>query len=170
MELEKYTERARGFLQSAQTLAMRRGHQRFTPEHVLKVLLEDEEGLAANLIAAAGGDAKRANDAVEAELEKLPVVEGQGAGQIYLAPETARLFEQAEQLAKKSGDSFVTVERLLQALSLAGSAPSGKVLSGAGVTPQKLEAAIDATCARAARPTRRAPSRAMTRSRNMPAT
>src|SRR5918992_1086751 len=139
MDLEKYTERARGFLQSAQTLAMRRGHQRFTPEHVLKALLEDEEGLAANLVASAGGDPKRANEAVEAELKKLPVVEGQGAGQIYMAPETARLFEQAEQLAKKAGDSFVTVERLLQALSLAISTPSGKALASAGVTPQNLE-------------------------------
>ena len=142
MNFEKYTERARGFLQSAQTLALRRGHQRFTPEHVLKALLEDEEGLAANLIAAAGGNPGRANELVEAELAKLPVVEGQGAGQIYLAPETARLFEQAEQLATKAGDSFVTVERLLQALSLATNSPAGKALAGAGVTPQKLERAI----------------------------
>ena len=142
MNFEKYTERARGFLQSAQTLALRRGHQRFTPEHVLKALLEDNEGLAANLIAAAGGNPGRANELVEAELAKLPVVEGQGAGQIYLAPETARLFEQAEQLATKAGDSFVTVERLLQALSLASNSPAGKALAGAGVTPQNLERAI----------------------------
>src|SRR4051794_35562400 len=106
MEFEKYTERAKGFIQSAQGLALRSGHQRFQPEHVLKVLLDDKEGLCANLINAAGGDAKRALRGVEEALAKLPKVEGSGAGQIYLAPETARLFEQAEKLADKAGDSF----------------------------------------------------------------
>src|SRR5215212_2479322 len=115
MDVEKYTDRAKGFLQSAQGLAVREGHQRFLPEHVLKVLLDDGEGLAANLIQAAGGDPRRALAATEALLRKVPKVEGSGAGQVYLAPETARLFDQAEQAAKKSGDSFVTVERLLLA-------------------------------------------------------
>jgi len=118
MEFEKYTERAKGFVQAAQTLALRSGHQRLTPDHLLKVLLDDKEGLAANLIGAAGGDAGEALRAVEAELAKLPRVEGQGAGQVFLAPETARLFEQAEQIAAKAGDSFVTVERLLLGLAL----------------------------------------------------
>src|SRR5271163_4982109 len=95
MEFENYTERARGFIQSAQGLALRSGHQRFTPEHILKVLLDDTEGLAASLIRNAGGDPKRALDAVEAELAKTPKVEGTGAGQLYLAPETARLFDAA---------------------------------------------------------------------------
>src|SRR5689334_12413983 len=113
MDLEKYTDRAKGFLQAAQTLASRRGNQRLTSEHLLKVLLDDEEGLCANLIVAAGGDPKMALEEVEAELGTLPRVEGQGAGQVYLAPELARVFEQAEKAAEKAGDSFVTVERLL---------------------------------------------------------
>src|SRR4029077_5320501 len=96
MEFEKYTERSKGFVQAAQGLALRSGHQRLTPEHILKVLLDDKEGLASNLIGVAGGDGKQALHAVEAELAKLPRVEGQGAGQVFLAPETARLFEQAE--------------------------------------------------------------------------
>src|SRR6202043_4020624 len=94
MELEKYTDRAKGFLQSAQTMALRRGHQRLTPEHLLKVLLEDTEGLCANLIRAAGGDPKAALAAVDSELDRLPKVEGSGAGQVYMSPELARVFEQ----------------------------------------------------------------------------
>ena len=90
MDFEKYTDRAKGFIQSAQGLALREGHQRFLPEHLLKVLLDDEEGLAANLIQAAGGNAQGACAAVEALLRKQPKVEGSGAGQVYLAPETAR--------------------------------------------------------------------------------
>ena len=107
------------------TLALRSGHQRLTPEHLLKVLLEDKEGLCANLIAAAGGDPKRALAGVEAELAKLPKVEGAGAGQVYMSPELARLFDQAEQIAEKAGDSFVTVERLLLALTLAKDTAGG---------------------------------------------
>jgi ATP-dependent Clp protease ATP-binding subunit ClpB len=144
VELERYTDRAKGFLQSAQELALRSGHQRLTPEHLLKVLLEDREGLCANLIAAAGGDPKRALAGVEAELAKLPKVEGAGAGQVYMSPEVARLFDQAEQLAVKAGDSFVTVERLLLALTLAKGTGAARALSEAGVTPQALNAAIDA--------------------------
>src|SRR5579862_2604885 len=115
MDFDKYTERSKGFVQAAQTLAQRRGHQQLTPEHLLKILLDDKEGLAANLIRAAGGNPQAASSAVEAALEKLPRIEGSGAGQVYLAPETARLFEQAEKIATKAGDSFVTVERLLLA-------------------------------------------------------
>jgi hypothetical protein len=94
-------------------MALREGHQRLIPDHILKVLLDDPEGLAANLIGSAGGDSREVYRAVEANLAKQPKVEGQGAGQIYLAPETARLFEQAEAIAEKAGDSFVTVERML---------------------------------------------------------
>src|SRR6202162_2481485 len=112
MGFEKYANRAKGFLQSAQNLALRRGHQRLTPEHLLKILLEDPEGLCANLIRAAGGDPKAALPAVDGELERLPRVEGSGAGQVYMSPELARVFEQAEQLAQKAGDNFVTGERL----------------------------------------------------------
>jgi ATP-dependent Clp protease ATP-binding subunit ClpB len=141
MDFEKFTERARGFVQSAQNLALREGNQRFTPEHVLKVLLDDDQGLAAGLVSAAGGGAKQALAAVEAALKKLPRVEGSGAGQLYLAPETARVFEAAQKLAQKAGDSFVTAERLLQALAVEPS-EAQKILKDAGVTPQGLEGAI----------------------------
>ncbi len=143
MDFEKYTERARGFIQSAQALALRDGHQRFVPEHVLKVLLDDPEGLAGNLIRTSGGNPGEAIGHVEAALAKMPKVEGSGAGQLYLAPETARLFEQAEKIAEKAGDSFVTVERLLLALAMASGTDSAKALKQAGVTPQSLNTAIE---------------------------
>ena len=143
MDFEKYTERSRGFVQAAQTLANRQGHQQLTPLHVLKVLLDDEEGLAANLIRAAGGDPQQALSLTEAELTKLPRVEGSGAGQLYLARETAKLFESAEDLTKKAGDSFVTAERILLALALANGTPAAKVLADAGLTPQALNQAIN---------------------------
>ncbi len=143
MDFEKYTERSRGFIQSAQTLALREGHQKFTPEHVLKVLLDDEEGLASGLIKAAGGDSRLALRDTEAMLAKMPKVSGAGAGQVYLSPEMARVFEAAEKLATKAGDSFVSAERLLQALAIETSEAS-KILKNAGVTAQKLNQAIDA--------------------------
>src|SRR5438094_907308 len=143
MEFEKYTERSKGFVQSAQGLALRSGHQRLTPEHLLKILLDDEEGLCTNLIRAAGGDPRVVSSAVEAELGRQPRVEGGGAGQVYLSPEIARVFEQAEQIAEKAGDSFVTVERLLLALALAKETAAGKALAAGGVTPQKLNGAIE---------------------------
>src|SRR6202047_1772602 len=130
MELEKYTERSKGFVQSAQNLALRSGHQRLTPEHLLKVLLEDKEGLCANLIRAAGGD-------------KQPKVEGSGAGQVYMSPELARVFDQAEKIAEKAGDSYVTVERLLLALAMASDTAAGRALAAGRVTPQSLNAAIE---------------------------
>src|SRR5712671_6309850 len=142
MNQEKYTERMRGFLQSAQMLALREGHQRFTPDHLLKVLLDDPEGLAANLISAAGGDSRAVHRAVEATLAKQPKVEGQGAGQIYMAPETARVFDQAEAFAEKAGDSFVTVERMLMALVLAKGTDAADALAKGNVKPEALEKAI----------------------------
>src|SRR3982751_3431309 len=111
MNIEKYTERARGFIQSAQSLALREGHQQFAPEHVLKVLLDDAEGLASGLIDRAGGRSREALLAVESALSKMPKVSG-GGGQLYLSPATARMFDAAEKAAEKAGDSFVTVERL----------------------------------------------------------
>ncbi len=143
MDFEKYTERARGFLQSAQSLALREGHQRFTPEHVLKVLLDDEEGLASNLIRASGGDPKAALVDVEQALRKMPKVSGGGAGQVYLAPELARVFESAQKLATKANDSFVTAERLLQALAMEKS-EAATALKNANVTPLGLNTAINA--------------------------
>jgi ATP-dependent Clp protease ATP-binding subunit ClpB len=143
MEFEKYTERSKGFVQSAQASALRRGNQRLTPEHLLLVLLEDKEGLCANLIRAADGDPQVVMRAVEGDLAKLPRVEGSGAGQVYLSPEIARVFEQAERIAAKAGDSFVTVERLLLALTMAGETAAGKALAAGGVSPQRLNAAIE---------------------------
>jgi ATP-dependent Clp protease ATP-binding subunit ClpB len=139
MDIEKFTERSRGFIQSAQGLALRSGNQQFTPEHLLKVLLDDEEGLAARLIKAAGGDDAAARQANDRALAKLPKVEG-GSGQVYLAGETARLLDSAEQVAKKAGDSFVTAEYLLLALTMSGE--TGRILKDAGVTPQGLNKAI----------------------------
>jgi len=143
MDFEKYTERAKGLVQAAQGLAQRRGHQQITPEHLLKVLLEDSEGLCANLIRAAGGDPAVAASAVDAALQKVPRVEGSGAGQTYLAPEMARLFEQAEKIAEKAGDGFVTVERLLLAITMARESAAAKALAQAGVNPQSLNHAIE---------------------------
>ncbi len=144
MEFEKFTERARGFVQSAQSLALREGHQQFTPEHLLKVLLDDPEGLTAGLIGRAGGRSREALAAVEAALKAMPKVSGAGAGQLYLAPATARVFDQAQKVAEKAGDSFVTVERLLLALALEKDSEAGKILAKAGVNPQGLNAAINA--------------------------
>jgi ATP-dependent Clp protease ATP-binding subunit ClpB len=145
MNIEKYTDRVRGFIQSAQSLALREGHQQFTPEHILKVLLDDPEGLAAGLIDRAGGNSRQAHQAVEAALAKMPKVSGAGAGgQLYLAPATARAFDAAEKAAEKAGDSYVTVERLLLALALDKESEAGKILGQAGVTPQNLNAAINA--------------------------
>jgi ATP-dependent Clp protease ATP-binding subunit ClpB len=141
MDFEIYTERSRGFIQAAQSLALREGHQKFTPEHVLKVLLDDEEGLASGLIKASGGDARLAHAAVEAALAKLPKVSGGGAGQVYLSPELARVFDGAQKLAEKAGDSFVTAERLLQAVAVEPS-DAQKALKAAGVTAQGLNSAI----------------------------
>ena len=143
MNLEKYTERARGFVQSAQSLALREGHQQFTPEHLLKVLFDDEQGLAAGLIDKAGGRSRDALVQVELALAKLPKVQGSGAGQLYLAPTTARLFDNAEKIAQKAGDSFVTVERLLLALAMEKGADAAKILANAGVSAQTLNAAIE---------------------------
>ncbi|MDP8997017.1 MAG: AAA family ATPase, partial [Pseudomonadota bacterium] len=142
MDIQKFTERSQGFIQSAQSLALREGHQRFTPEHVLKVLLDDEEGLAAGLIKAAGGESRAALTQTEAALAKMPKVSGGGAGQVYLAPEMARVFEGATKLAEKAGDSFVTAERLLQAIAVEPS-EAQKILKSAGVTAQALNTAIN---------------------------
>ncbi len=144
MDFERYTDRSRGFVQSAQSLVQREGHQQFAPEHLLKVLLDDPEGLAAGLIDRVGGDSRKALAATEAALAKRPSVSGGGAGQVYLDPALARVFETAEKAGEKAGDSFVTVERLLLALALEKNSEAGKILANAGVTPQTLNAAIEA--------------------------
>jgi ATP-dependent Clp protease ATP-binding subunit ClpB len=143
MDFERYTDRAKGFVQSAQGLALREGHQQFTAEHLLKVLLEDSEGAASGLISRAGGNAKQALDAVEQTLGRRPKVSGGGAGQLYLAPELARVFDSAQKIAEKAGDKYVTVERLLLALALEKGSEAGRILAAAGVTPERLNATIN---------------------------
>ena len=144
MNLEKFTDRARGFLQSAQTVAIRNSHQRISPEHILKALLEDSEGMAAGLVQRAGGDPERAVEEVDGLLAKIPAVSGGGAQQTPgLDNDAVRVLDQAEQIAEKAGDSFVTVERLLLALALAKQSKAGKALADAGVTSQALNTAIN---------------------------
>lgn len=145
MNLEKFTDRAKGFLQSAQTVAIRMSHQRIGPEHLLKALLEDEQGMASGLIKAAGGDAATALRETDAALAKVPAVSGGGAQQTPgLDNDAVRVLDSAEQVAQKAGDSYVTVERLLLALALASTTTAGKALATAAVTAEGLNAAINA--------------------------
>ncbi|MGN6465069.1 MAG: AAA family ATPase, partial [Rhizobiaceae bacterium] len=142
MNIDKYSERVRGLIQSAQQYALNRDNQQFTPEHLLKALVDDDEGFAASLIERAGGRPRDVELGVDAALEALPKVEG-GNGQLYMAQPLAKVFSTAEDLAKKAGDSFVTVERLLQALAMEKSSKTADILAKAGVTPQALNAAIN---------------------------
>ncbi len=141
MDIEKFTDRAKGFLQSAQTVAMRNSHQRIQSEHLLKALLEDDQGMAAGLIRAAGGKPEQATQAVDLALAKLPKVTG--ASSTGWDGEAVRVLDQAQLIADKAGDSYVTVERLLVALALAQGTPVAKILSDAGVTAQALNTAIN---------------------------
>jgi ATP-dependent Clp protease ATP-binding subunit ClpB len=141
MNMEKFTERSRGFLQAAQTIAMRESHQRVLPDHLLKALMDDDQGLASNLIRKAGGSPERVNEAVNAAIAKLPKVSG-GDGQTYIDPSLVRVLDEAEQVAKKAGDSFVPVERLLTALALVNTRAKDALTAGA-VTAQGLNGAIN---------------------------
>ncbi len=144
MNLEKFTDRAKGFLQAAQTIAIRMNHQRIAPEHIAKALLEDSEGMAAGLIAKSGGDAPRAVAGIDALLAKLPAVSGSGAQATPgLDNDAVRLLDQAEQVATKAGDGYVTVERLLLAMVVAPTTPVGKAFADAGLTAEALNAAIN---------------------------
>jgi len=144
MNLEKFTDRAKGFLQSAQTVAIRMNHQQIGPEHLLKALLEDEQGMASGLIRAAGGDAPRALSETDLALSKIPAVSGGGAQQTPgLKNDAVRVLDQAEQIAQKAGDSYVTVERLLVALALSLNTAAGKALQTAGAKAEALNAAIN---------------------------
>lgn len=143
MNLEKFTDRSKGFLQSAQTVAIRMNHQRITPLHLAKALLEDEEGMAAGLIQRAGGDAAKATRAIDEGLTKIPAVSGGGAQQTPgLDNDCVRVLDQAETIAEKSGDSYVTVERMLLALALASTTSAGQALKEGGLDPRALEEAI----------------------------
>jgi ATP-dependent Clp protease ATP-binding subunit ClpB len=141
MNMEKFTERSRGFLQAAQTIAMRESHQRVLPDHLLKALMDDDQGLASNLIRKAGGSPERVNEAVNGAIAKLPKVSG-GDGQTYIDPSLVRVLDEAEQVAKKAGDSFVPVERLLTALALVNTRAKDALTAGA-VTAQGLNGAIN---------------------------
>src|SRR3712207_1059605 len=143
MKIERYTERAQGFLQAAQAIAMREGHPQFTPEHILKALLDDPEGMAAGLVDRAGGNSRQARRDVDAWIAKQPKVSG-AASQPQATRELMRLFDTAEKAADKAGDSFVTVERLLLAISIEKDSEGGKILARAGVTASGLNEAINA--------------------------
>jgi len=142
MNLDKFTDRAKGIIQAAQSVAMRADHQRLGPEHLLAAMLEDDQGLAGNLITAAGGDLAAAKTGVDGALAAIPKVTG-GEGQIYLDPRLARLMDDAEQLAEKAGDAFVSAERLLMAIAMAKGTDAAKILENARVTPQALNSAIE---------------------------
>ena len=144
MNLEKFTDRAKGFLQAAQTIAIREQHQRVAPEHLLKALLDDDEGLSSNLIRAAGGNPAAAVQATDLALGKIAKVSGAGAQNLQWDNDTVRLLDSAEQIATRAKDSFVPVERILMAIALATTTAAGKALAAAGVTAQGLNAAIDA--------------------------
>ena len=141
MDIEKLTERARGFLQAAQTIAIREFHQRIAPEHLLKALLDDPEGAASGLIRTAGGNAETAKQGIDAEIARIPKVQGSGAGQPQVAPELVRVLDAAQQAATKAGDEYVAQDRLLLALA-ASDTPAARVLRGAGATPQALDKAV----------------------------
>jgi ATP-dependent Clp protease ATP-binding subunit ClpB len=143
MNLDQYTDKVKSTLQAAQTAAIARGHQRFMPEHILYAMLNDRDGTAERIIQTAGGNVSQIKKQLDEELVRIPSVAGSGAGQLHMAPETAKLFESAEQLAKKAKDEFVTQERLLQALSMASSTPSSKILNNSGLNPQALNKTIN---------------------------
>ena len=143
MNLEKYTDRAKGFLQAGQTIALRENHQQFAPEHLLKALTDDPEGMAAGLIDRAGGSSKTVKQLNDAHVARIPRVTG-GSGGLYMSPAVARVFATAEKAAEKAGDSFVTVERLLLALAVEKDTDAGKALNQGGVTPASLNGAIEA--------------------------
>ena len=143
MNLEKFTDRAKGFLQAAQTVAIRNSHQQIAAEHMLKALLDDSEGMTAQLIQRSGGNPQIAVQEVDKALAKIPAVSGGGAQQTPgLNNDAVRILDQAEQLASKAGDSFVPVQRILQALALGLTNPAGQALKAANVDPRALETAI----------------------------
>ena len=141
MDLTKFTERSRGFIQAAQTIATRDSHQRLVPDHILKALMDDDQGLASNLISSAGGDPRAVVSALEVGLGKLPKVSGDAA-QVYLDNATTKVLAEAEAVAKKAGDSFVPVERILMALCMVKSGAKTALEAGK-VNAQALNSAIN---------------------------
>lgn len=143
MNFDQLTDKARATMQSAQTTAVARGHQRFTPEHILYALLDDKDSIAARMIQSAGGSVPQIVARVGEELARIPRVEGAGAGQLMLTPETARVLEAAQQIAKKAKDDFITQERLLQAVAVTNGTPASKILAEAGANAQTLNSTVD---------------------------
>ena len=139
---DRFTERAKGFIQSAQYSASSANHQQLTPEHLLQNFMEDREGLATRLLTASGGNTKEIYQRVKTELKRLPSVEGSGAGQVYLSSGFSKILTQAEQLADKAGDSYVTVEYLLLSLSMVPDTASFKILTSSGVNSINLNKSI----------------------------
>ena len=143
MNFDKFTERSRGYIQSAQSAEARSNHQQLTPEHLFKILVEDQEGLATKLVEACGGNVAEIYQLVQKELNRLPSIEGSGAGQIYLSPQMSKVLSQAEDLTDNVGDSYVTAEYLLLSLSMSPDTASSKILTNAGVNPNALNEAIN---------------------------
>ena len=141
MDMEKFTERSRGFMQAAQTVAIREGNQRVVPEHLLKALMDDDQGFATNLITKSGGDARVVRQSADAAVAKLPKVSG-GDGQVYVDPSLVRVLDEAQKLAQKAGDSFVPAERLLTALAVVNTNARDSLQAG-GVSAQSLNSAIN---------------------------
>src|SRR5262249_50979849 len=144
MNQDKYSDRSLGFIQSAQALAVREGHQQFAPEHLLKVLLDDEEGFASGLVDRASGKSRQVGEAVEATLARRPSVSGGGAGQLYIDPALARIFDAAEKAARAANSEKVEPEHLLLAIAASKDNEAGKILAAAGVAPQNLNEALKA--------------------------
>ena len=151
MHFEKFTERSRGLIQTAQTSAISKGHQRLTPEHLLKALLEDNEGLTPRLITACGADPKKIEQEVNSALDKLPRVEGSGSGQIFVVPETARVLDEAEETAVRAQDKFVTIERILQAICTIPNTPAAVILLNHQITLPKNYMQLLKACGKDAR-------------------
>ena len=143
MEFEKFTDRSRGFIQEAKNLAIQSNHQQLTPLHLLKVLLRDKQGLISKLIRVAGGEPEKGLRSVETELNKIARVQGKGAKQVYLSQDTETLFEQAKLISEKAGDQYITVEKLLLALTIAKDTVTAKILADAGVSAESLNKAIE---------------------------
>lgn len=144
MDFDKFTEKSRSFLQQAQTLAMRSDHQSMEPEHLLKVMLDDEDAIVARLVEESGGDLARLKKEINTALAKFPAVSGPGAGQLRISGDLSKIFDKALNLSEKSGDSFITAERILQAMVMAKSADIGEVFEKSNIKSEPLNKAVNA--------------------------
>ncbi len=143
MDFGRYSEKTKSYIQAAQTLALRSGHQSMEPEHILKAMLDDRQGIVPRVLDLAGGDTDKIEKETDKALAKFPVVEGSGAGQLRLGADLAKIFDEALKVSEKAGDKFVTAERMLQAMILQRSAPVSEIIENGNVTPQSLNNAIN---------------------------